>query len=122
MCEYIGTIKDVIDEFVEDEKTFSAFDVTKYVRALEGKGVNVEHSVVRGAVHVYMAGVSDYEIVFTGKYQEYKPVATQPPLPKAGTYAGDPSPFHDAVVELDQAEKITIQFAEPVSSITISQE
>ena len=124
MCEYIKTIEDVVGDFVMDEETFSAFDVTKQVRAAEGRGVNVEHGVVRGAVHTLMANVPGYEIVFTGKYQEYQKVAVQQSLPYAGSVSSQspPSaPFHDAVVELDQAEKITIQFAEPVSSITISQ-
>jgi len=125
MCEYIDTIQDVVAEFVEDERTFSAFDVTKQVRIIERGSVNVEHSVVRGAVHTIMAGVSNYQAAFNGKYVEYQPVATQPSLAQLGAHVAAgmaPSPFNDSIIELLPGERLTIEFQEPVSKITISQE
>lgn len=118
MCEYIDTIQDVVAEFVMDEKTFSAFDVTKQVRIIEKGSVNVEHNVVRGAVHTMMAGVNDYQAAFNGKYNEYQPVATQQAqvgMPPA------PAPFNDSVIELLPGERLSIEFQEPLSKITISQ-
>jgi len=125
MCEYIDTIQDVVSEFVEDERTFSAFDVTKQVRIVEKGSVNVEHNVVRGAVHAMMSGMDNYQAAFNGKYQEYQPVATQPALVQdSGSYAGmppAPSPFNDSIIELLPGERLEIEFQEPLSKITISQ-
>ena len=125
MCEYIDTIQDVVAEFVEDERTFSAFDVTKQVRIIERGSVNVEHSVVRGAVHAMMSGMDNYQAAFNGKYVEYQPVATQPSLAQLGAHVAAgmaPSPFNDSIIELLPGERLTIEFQEPVSKITISQE
>ena len=130
MCEYMDTIKDVLDELIEDELTFSAYDVTSRVRDIVGKGTNVEHSVVRGAVAALMANEDSYVGDFNGKFVEFKTIYQQPAqgfgpqsAPQTVAQSSPPPPpnFGDPTVELEPGEKITIEFASPVTKITVSQ-
>jgi hypothetical protein len=129
MCVYIDTIKDVLDELIEDEERFSAHDVTKRVRKIEGGGVNVRHSEVRDLVHAMMTQEDGYTDEFNGTWIEYVPVVPDPANDPATIMAPSapqaappsPPPFADSTVELYDGEKLTIEFRSPVTRVTISQ-
>lgn len=57
MCDSVtmGHIQDVVEKFVEDQRMFTAYDVTCEVREIVGKGVNIRHKEIKNDVHKEMA-------------------------------------------------------------------
>lgn len=63
MYNYTLNVKTLCDEWVKQNKEFSAFDVTKELRVRCNRSVfptTVYHSLVRGEVHSYMTNYADY--------------------------------------------------------------
>ncbi len=63
MIDLVKTVNDAVDLFVSENKQFTAYDVTKYVRS-KNKGENIPHYLVRNAVVNYFTNnvVDDYEV------------------------------------------------------------
>jgi hypothetical protein len=100
MCEYAREVKNCLAELVEEEQTFSAWVVTKAVRAAVGSDVNVSHDEVKGMVHVLMEGNPDYNLQFNGKFVEYIPAAVA---------VEDDVLDDDELLKLDKAEDAVAQ-------------
>lgn len=85
-------VKMIVGEFVQERRTFSAWDVTLELRNRANKGLisfsdtgqttdaggstvaDVPHAVVRDEVHVLMQGEATYDRRSTGQYWSYEPV------------------------------------------------
>lgn len=57
MCDSttMSHIQDVVTEFVEDQRMFTAYDVTIKVREIVGPTVNVKHNEIKNDIHKEMA-------------------------------------------------------------------
>lgn len=57
MCDAVmmGHIEDVIEKFVDEQRMFTAYDVTCEIRTNVGRGVNVKHSNIKNDIHKEMA-------------------------------------------------------------------
>lgn len=57
MCDSVmlGHIQDVIEKFVDEQRMFTAFDVTCEIRDIVGRGTNVSHNNIKNDIHKEMA-------------------------------------------------------------------
>jgi bifunctional DNA-binding transcriptional regulator/antitoxin component of YhaV-PrlF toxin-antitoxin module len=57
MCDAVmmGHIEDVIEKFVDEQRMFTAYDVTCEIRTNVGRGVNVKHNDIKNDIHKEMA-------------------------------------------------------------------
>lgn len=57
MCDstILGHINDVVEEFISEQKMFTAYDVTLKVREIVGKGVSVRHNEIKNDIHGVMS-------------------------------------------------------------------
>lgn len=57
MCDPVmaGHIEDVIEKFVDEQRMFTAYDVTCEIRTNVGRGVNVKHNDIKNDIHKEMA-------------------------------------------------------------------
>jgi len=89
MCEYAQEVKDCLAKFVEGERAFSAWNVTKAVRSVVGPGTNVSHEEVKGMVHVLMEDNDEFDGLWNGQYVEYTPADADDDLDDGGSPALD---------------------------------
>ena len=57
MCDaaIMGHIENVVEKFVDEQRMFTAYDVTFEIRVLVGRGVNVRHDEIKNDIHKEMA-------------------------------------------------------------------
>ena len=57
MCDaaMMGNIEEVVEKFVDEQRMFTAYDVTCEIRGNVGRGVNVKHSDIKNDIHKEMA-------------------------------------------------------------------
>lgn len=101
--ELAVSVEDVVDSLVAQETMFTAFDVTKLLRAKFGKDVNISHNQVRNAVHklmeaqldedyeksnhTFMVGTEQFSAQvyhpYMAEVKDYNPAAVELPEPAA---------------------------------------